>query len=200
MNELNALMTKIKQDHESGGMHTPPELRLFLCSLILMQRAKQIVETGYDAGYTTFALSMTGAKVLAVDNLAEYADAEFVAQELLKDASNVRTFQVDALAFLSSLNDESVDFAFIDDNHEHTHVDKEAIELRRVLSENGLAVFHDVRVPALGLWNVLCRVFPDWERISLPAMSPEGTSASGMDMGIGMVRKPVNGRKRGYEK
>ena len=69
---INDLTKELTQDVEAGGANTPPEARLFLYSLAKMIRAKDILETGYDAGYTTLALAMTGAHVDAIDNLSEY--------------------------------------------------------------------------------------------------------------------------------
>jgi len=181
---LDALLAEFSQDYPSGGMHTAPETRMLLCSLAYSARAKRILETGYDAGITTWALALTGAQVQTIDDLSEYPEAESVAVKLLAEYPNVELLRGDAVKFLQSAEDESFDFIFVDDNHNSDHVTREAVEIKRVLTPGGYAAFHDVNL--YNLWNVIKAGFEDWECIKLPAFSPHGN----LDYGLGLVRKP----------
>ena len=185
---LDDLLDELQQQEESGGINNPPELRLLLCLLAQMTRAKRIIETGYDAGYTTMALALTGAKVLAVDDLSGYPGVEAGARERLHGISNVSLFNTDALEFLRVQPDESADLIFVDDDHSPAHVARECTEIRRILRPGGMAAFHDVNVG--DLWQVINRAFSGWMRIYLPAYQP----GSDLDYGVGIVRKPPKER------
>jgi len=179
-------ITRFTQRYESGGKHTAPEARLILLALASAMRARLVVETGYDAGYTTEALALSGAKVLAVDNLHEYAEADAEARRRLAAYSNVRLSNGDALEFLRGLEDGTVDLIFVDDHHAEAHVRAEALEVRRVLRPGGVAVFHDTTA-FCGIWNAVSDGLIGWEKVRLPAPSPH----NGVDYGITIARKPV---------
>ena len=170
----------------TGGVHTPPECRLLMYALAKAARANMIVETGYDAGYTTMALAQTGAEVWAVDNLSEYKSAEVVARQLLEPYPNVTLHHADAIAFIKELENESVDLIFVDDNHKYDHVLKEAIEIKRILRPGGIALFHDVLEYEM-IGTVILEVFSGWQTMILPCVSP----VIQRDFGLGLVRKPV---------
>ena len=189
MDEFNALLEKLTQKDTSGGIHVPAEMRLLLSCLARLMHFETIVETGYDAGFTTLALSLSGASVTAVDNLTEYPYIDETARAMLNEYDNVELRMSEALTFLKQLDDESIDMAFIDDWHSPDHVEREAIELIRVLRPGGVAAFHDVRAEELYLWNAIISILPGWESIQLPAVSPR----SGRDYGFALLRKP-NGK------
>jgi predicted O-methyltransferase YrrM len=183
---LSALMNGMEQhtaDAHSGGLHTPPELRLLLLCLARMQGAKFIIETGYDAGYTTRALALSGARVVAVDNLTEYPNVDGAARAMLSGYPNIELLQVDAGELLRTQADGSVDLIFIDDDHRPDHVRVEAKEVRRILRPGGIAVFHDINIA--DLWGVVEEVFDDWDKMRFSASSPENN----IDYGFGIVRK-----------
>jgi predicted O-methyltransferase YrrM len=181
------LMEELTQRQEvvkSGGVHVPPALRLLLLALAHLSGGP-VLETGYDAGFTTGALALSGLPVVGVDNLSEYGYVDGPARERLADYQNVTLVKEDALVYLRGLDDESLGLAFIDDNHDRTHVMLEAQELRRALKPGGFAVFHDTE--ACYLCEVLDAEFPGWELLYLPAVSPD----NGLDYGVGIVRKPL---------
>jgi predicted O-methyltransferase YrrM len=184
---LNTLMNRMRQhtaDAHSGGLHTPPELRLLLLCLARMQGAELIIETGYDAGYTTRALALSGARVVAVDNLSEYPNIDGAARAMLSGYSNVELLQADAGELLRAQADGSVDLIFVDDDHRPDHVRVEAKEVRRILRPGGIAVFHDTNIA--DLWVVVEKAFDDWDKMRFSAPSPENS----VDYGFGVVRKP----------
>ena len=185
---INDVMLEFTQPKEvfTGGIHTPPECRLLMYALAKAARANMIVETGYDAGYTTMALAETGAEVWAVDNLSEYAIADVFARPLLAPYPKVTLHLSDALVFIKGLEDESVDLIFVDDNHDYDHVEKEAIEVKRILRPGGIALFHDV-LEYEKIGKVIFEVFSEWQVMMLPCVSP----VFQRDFGLGLVRKPV---------
>lgn len=184
---LIALLSKFDQPEWSGGSHTAPELRLLLFALAYSLRATRIIETGYDAGMTTVVLAETGAEVVGIDNGEEYPNVKGAATERVKEYPNIELIEGDALEYLRSQADNSIDFIFIDDAHHYNWVLTEALEVKRILRPGGLAAFHDTT--ECNIWEIIDNVFADWQRIELPAISP-GLSR---DMGVGVVRKPGNG-------
>lgn len=181
---LLSLLSQLDQPEWSGGSHTAPELRLLLFCLAHSLRATRIIETGSDAGYTTIVLAETGARVTGIDNHSEYPGIKPKAQERIAQYPNSKILEGDALAYLREQADDSIDFIFIDDFHEHYHVRPEALEARRILRPGGIAAFHDTT--ECKIWAIVEETFPDWQRIELPAISP-GLSR---DCGVGIVRKP----------
>ena len=49
-NPLQAVLTHFTQTVHSGGIYTPPGNRLLLAALAVSLNARDILETGYDAG------------------------------------------------------------------------------------------------------------------------------------------------------
>jgi predicted O-methyltransferase YrrM len=177
------LLKTFTQVAHSGGIHTAPEARLILFALAVGIRAKDILELGSDAGATTLALSMSGAQVTGVDNRSEYPDVKPTAEAQVAPYPNCKIVYKDALEFLRESPDNAYDLIFVDDDHKMDHVREEAIEVRRVLRAGGFVAFHDTVIH--NLWQVIEEVYPDWQRINLPAISP----SAGSDYGIGLVRK-----------
>jgi SAM-dependent methyltransferase len=182
-----------QQDIVSGGVNTPPEARLLLYSLAKLVRAKDIIETGYDAGYTTRVLAQTGATVLAIDDGSEYPEVKQVARDILRPYSNVVIVNADALSILRDLKPNIADLIFIDDLHNYEHVKLEAIECRRLIRPGGIVAFHDTNV--VDIHKVISTVFHDWEYVTdIPCYSPY----TKMNYGIGFASKPRKNRNRFY--
>lgn len=171
---------------ESGGVHTPPEARLFLCALVLLSQSKSVLETGYDAGDTTEALCLTGANITAVDDSSEYPWTKEDAGKRLERYSNCTLRSQEAERFFRDTPDNTYDFIFLDDGHGPEHIRLECLEIRRTLKPGGLVAFHDT--VWCKLWPIIDEVFSDWQRINLPCFSP----VIGRDFGLGLARKPVN--------
>jgi predicted O-methyltransferase YrrM len=183
--DAGELLERFLQTEETGGIHTPPEVRLLLFAIGVALRAEFVVELGYDAGYTLEALALTGADAVGVDDLSEYSVADTTARERLSKYNNVTLLKKEAIAFMQGLEDGSVDLMFIDDSHAADHVKLEVVEVKRVIRPGGVAVFHDTVVFA-HLAEIVRDAFSDWERLTLPAISMHANK----DFGITIVRKP----------
>jgi predicted O-methyltransferase YrrM len=177
-------LNRMVQGVWSGGAHTAPEMRMILLMLAIGSRARDILELGSDAGTTTEILALSGARVVGVDNWTEYPEVKPQAQELLKKYPNCTLVKSGALEYLKGQEDESWDLVFVDDFHGLEHVMLETVEVRRILRPGGFAVLHDTKVHKL--WEAIEGYLGDWERINLPAISPE----AGKDYGFGIARKP----------
>ena len=175
---------------ESGAIHTPPEMRLMLYALAVSLNAECILELGFDAGYTTLALAESGAVVIGVDDSSEYPEVKASAAKLLAAYPNVALVNTDAVAFLRGSNDEFYDLIFVDDDHRAEHVAQEAWLIRAKLRQGGIAAFHDTNIHSL--WKVVEMIFSDWEKINLPAWTPqEDRLDQRHNYGLALVRKPI---------
>lgn len=181
---LDQLLDGLTHKVESGGWHVSGAGRLLLLSLALLVDDGDVLETGYDAGYTTEALCLSRKQVYAVDNGSEYPDVKPLAVQRLEPYNDCSLITGDALAFLREQPDNSYSLIFLDDYHGAAHVALEAQEVRRILKPGGIVAFHDTN--SRGLWAVVENIFPDWQRINLPFVSPSTKD----DYGLGLVRKP----------
>lgn len=179
---LRTLLESFTHTFETGGIHMPPEGRLFLLALALLLKSRYILETGYDAGVTTEALSLSGGSTTGVDNEMEYSEIKGEAKIRLLPYTNCTLIKTDAIDFLRASPDSKYDLIFVDDDHFHSHVTEECIEIKRVLRPGGIVAFHDTIYKQI--WAIIEEMFPDWQKINLPCVGRLG------DMGIGLVRRP----------
>ena len=187
---LNAWMDetreRLTQREVSGGMHTHASIRMILYALAISIPARDILETGYDAGFTTEVLACTGANVVGIDNGSEHGDAKIWGQRRLAAYSNCTLLTMDAKQYLEQAPDNSFDLIFVDDNHTEAHVTAEAQQVRRVLRPGGIVAFHDTQINSGIIWNVINSVFSDWMRIDFSSPNYPGTE----NFGFGLARKP----------
>lgn len=141
------------------GGSTEPETVDVLCALVRALRPHALIETGTYEGRTTVKL------LDAMSSYSEHHGSMLVtvefdrvrleqAQQLIYNAprpegsrANFTMIEGDALAWLSTQPDESVDFVFLDDDHTATHVGHEVREALRCLRPNGVLAMHDVIGP-----------------------------------------------------
>ncbi len=185
INLQDVLGSLVQVDH-SGGIHTHPSLRLILFAIAVSNGALDILELGYDAGWTTETLAMTGAKVIGIDNLSEYGGIDRTARERLAGYTNCKLLKGESLQFLNDQPNESFDFVFVDDNHNLSRVKAECERIRHVLRPGGIACFHDTNYH--NIWSVVEQIFADWQRINFKSPS---ASSPDMEMGLGIVKKPT---------
>src|SRR3990167_7241928 len=190
---LDFILNGLTQIFFSGGIHVPAINRLLLFCLARIIDAKIIIETGYDAGYTTEALALTGAQIVGLDNLSEYPGAETIAQPKLEKYSNITLLHDDALEYLKSREADSIDLIFIDDDHSEDHVKNEILEARRIVSAGGVIVLHDVfMIPHIKVHAN--RILHGFDKILIPNISPVTAvtvPALMGNCGMGIYMKPL---------
>ena len=157
-------------------------------SLLVASGAKTVLETGGFMGITSAWLALTlermgGGQML----VAEIdPDRQIAIQERL-DAlplPNTEVYAVcdDVLNVIHNSADESIDFVWLDDDHQQHHVAQEIEALWPKMSKGGLIVGHDV--------YGVCRLHEVFAKyggysINLPRLGPAG--------GIGVIQ--VDGRE-----
>lgn len=121
-----------------------------LAALLKASNAKTVLECGGYLGTTSAWLALTlqhmgGGTLHVVEHEAERAAAcDKRLSELPIDKVTWRVWHDDVFNVIAQLPDESVDFAWVDDSHEHEHVAKELDALMRKISSKGLICGHDV--------------------------------------------------------
>jgi predicted O-methyltransferase YrrM len=144
---------------EYRGGSTEPETVGVLCALVAALKPHALIETGTYEGRTTVKLldAMStysdehGAMLITVEHDQDRLDQarDFIYNTPRPEGSRAQFTQIqgDALAFLSTQSDESVDFIFLDDDHTSTHVGHEVREALRCLRPGGVLAMHDVVGP-----------------------------------------------------
>jgi len=181
-NPLVDALAYVRQDFASGGIHTSPEVRMLMYSLCVGLRAKEVLELGFDQGYTTMALAASGAHVVGVD--IAMTD---LARTMVSGYPNCELVREEAEHFLVQAQDNFYDLVFVDDHHREDHVRSEAEMLRNKIKPGGIIVFHDVLFHSY-IWTIIESVYSDWQKICLPCISLMLTDR---DMGLGLVRRPL---------
>lgn len=134
-----------------------------ICAMIRALAPRVVVETGSYIGMTTRRIFETletlphGSSFYTIEMDPERAAVMRTAFEgwrTLHPSLAIHPCEGDALAFLNTLANESVDFIFLDDDHTAQHVAEEVIQAKRVLRPGGVCVVHDVIGP-FGLSQVI---------------------------------------------
>lgn len=121
-----------------------------LAALLKASNANTVLECGGYLGMTSAWLALTlqqmgGGTLHVAEYEAERAAAcdKRLSELPIKDVE-WRVWHDDVFNVIAALPDASVDFAWVDDNHEHEHVDKELNALFPKMRSKGLIVGHDV--------------------------------------------------------
>src|ERR1041385_311438 len=83
-----------------------------------------------------------------------------------------RIWQDDVFRVIEAQPDESVDFAWVDDNHEHAHVERELAALMPKMTRKGLVCGHDV-VGSCALHQEFAR-YPNSIALDFPMLGAAG--------------------------
>ena len=160
---------------------TEPWIVDILCALLKASDQRNVLECGAFLGHTTVRLAEVlaangGGTITAVEidpARAQAADELLHQRFLQNDRTDFhwRIIQDDVLKYIASIPDESLGYAWIDDSHEHEHVDKEIQLLLPKVAPNGLLLFHDV--------HGVCELHREVERyggiaLDLPRLGPAG--------------------------
>lgn len=162
------------EDHEPGS--TEPWITNLIYSFAVASGARNILETGGFMGRTSLrlaeALSILGGGSLMVCEI-EPERQTAIAKRLctIKDPKVHVLMRGDAIKAITELPSRTIDLAFVDDNHEHAHVEKEIALLWPRMRKGGLILFHDV--------YGLCEIRREVEKfggysIDLPRLGPAG--------------------------
>jgi len=135
--------------YESGCAE--PWTTQVVASLLIASNQRTVLETGGFTGQTSAWMAMAlerlgGGHLTAVD-----IDPTRVAAigERLKgldlQVATYETVESDILKYLPTVPNQSIGFAWIDDNHEKWHVEREINLLWPKMKKGGIMTFHDVK-------------------------------------------------------
>lgn len=135
---------------------------MVLYSLALANDARTVVETGINnaAGATLWLATAAFANFgtyFGVDTRQECCEkASSIIREILPDA-NFTVDCGDALTILPKhFHPDTIDFLFVDDNHDHDHVAQEIEMFMPLVRSGGLLCFHDILgVHEHDIWDVI---------------------------------------------
>jgi len=138
---------------------TEPWTQQLIAALAKSIEATRILETGTFLGYTTLWLAVALKKQLGEDGFILSIENDKArarkAEDLLRKFKPTFVIQADIIDFLQDTI-QTYDFAFLDDNHEAGHVDKEIELLKPKMKKGGLICVHDVMGP-FGLSGVVTK-------------------------------------------
>lgn len=133
-----------------GGGSTEPWTLSLLASLLHAIGAKRVLECGAYLGHGTAwlacALDELGGGALTTIELdgVRLRHAQELIENRIKPRTAITYVQGDVLAALSTFEDNSFDFAFIDDDHTAPHVEQEILAVLPLVRPGGLIAVHDV--------------------------------------------------------
>lgn len=164
---------------------TEPWVQQLVCALLVASGGRVVLETGGFLGVTSAWLALTleemggGTLIVAeIDGVRAVAIRERLVDLPLVRVSYTVPFR-DVMAVIAMQPDDSLDFVWLDDSHEHEHVYSEITALWPKMKQGGLIVGHDV----YGVCNLReeFTAFGGYS-INLPRLGPAG--------GIGILQKP----------
>jgi predicted O-methyltransferase YrrM len=152
------------------------EVALFLAGLIRLTKARSILEIGVFEGYTTaemIAALPKGGLFVGVD-IEDYVTPENKAKmKAARDRGVVVDFFLEnSLVKMKELPKNHFDIIFIDGNHEHSHVLAEFKLAEKLITQNGIIVFHD-SIHLEGVKKVV-EYASDWKHNFVNLNTPEG--------------------------
>jgi predicted O-methyltransferase YrrM len=136
---------------------TEPWIVEIVAALMKACDAKVVFEGGGYLGTTSAWLAtqlerMGGGRLIVAELEAERAEATKWRLDALGLQKATHTvIHDDVFKVIEYLKDESIDFAWIDDNHEHKHVDAELTALIPKMRRGGIITGHDVH-GSCALW------------------------------------------------
>ena len=173
-------MALVPENHVEGS--TEPWVQDLLVALLkaLQRPSPLVLETGSYLGHTSVRLLHTlqeiGGGSLTVaewdPEAPERADQTQARLEQAESSIPWRVVRSDALAVIRDFPDDSLDFVFLDDSHEHAHVAAELEALMPKMRLGSLVTGHD-------MYGV-CQLHEEFEKypncicLDLPALGPAG--------------------------
>jgi predicted O-methyltransferase YrrM len=169
-----------------------PWIARLVAQLVIANDCRRVVEIGGFKGYTTRHIAealcclphATSLTVCEIDD-ARARDVSTALNEFCGGEFSASVAVADSLAWIPTLADESVDFVWLDGNHEKLHVLRELHALTPKLTPGGIICGHDVfGVCDLREVFALAASQVQWPSMSLdlPRLGPAG--------GIGILQRP----------
>lgn len=162
---------------------TEPWVQDLLCALLgaLHREKPTVLELGGFLGHTSARLAcalhgMGGGRLIvaewdpAAPERADAVDAWLASLKL--DGVDWRVVRSDALTVIAQQPDESLDFVFLDDDHQHEHVAQELAALMSKVRAGGLICGHDVH-GLTDLQQEFAR-YPNSLSLDFPRLGPAG--------------------------
>ncbi len=179
---------KAWKDGEYAGGGTEPWVGQLVAEFCAAKHARVVLELGGHKGLTSLAIA---------ERMASYGGGQLIIVELDKDncdaitkrfrdnpASHVgvlsRLVNDDALTAIATLPVQSVDVAFVDDDHYGPHVEAEIQALLPKMARGGIILMHDVTGAPDGDLDCICRRYGGVV-LDLPRMHITG--------GLGIISK-----------
>lgn len=134
--------------YESGCAE--PWTTQLIASLLIASNARNVIETGSFTGQTSawlaMALERLGGGVLTVVDIdpERVRATEERLGKLNLERVQINVVEADVLRYLPTLPDKSLEFAWVDDCHEHFHVARELNLLWDKMKPGGIITGHDV--------------------------------------------------------
>jgi predicted O-methyltransferase YrrM len=143
----------LREEWERGvyqGGCTEPWIVEIILALIKGSDAKVVFEGGGFLGTTSASIALTlekmgGGHLIVAELEADRAQAtQWRLDSLSLEKATHTVINDDVFKVISILKDESIDFAWIDDNHEKQHVERELEALIPKMRIGGIITGHDV--------------------------------------------------------
>lgn len=171
--------------HEDGC--TEPWIAQAVCALLAAQGGSVVLETGGFKGTTSLWLARTlqtmgGGDLFVAEVDPERADgikARLDAVALLPATYGV--YAEDVLQFMQRIPSRSLDFVWLDDDHQKHHVEQEIVSLWPKMKPGGIICFHDVSSDGVCQLGPLIRKYGGIA-LDLPRLGPDG--------GLGIIQVP----------
>ena len=181
-----ALLTVHPDGADWRAGSSEPWIARLVASLIIANDCTRVVEVGGFRGYTTRHIAEalcclphpTDLTVCEID-WQRANDVNAVLDEFRGAEFTGRVAVADSLTWIPTLADESVDFVWLDGNHEHAHVAREIQLLEGKLAPGGIIAGHDT--------HGVCALEQEFRAaegyaLDLPRLGPAG--------GIGLIQRP----------
>jgi len=153
---------EVRYDYEEGAYAqgvTEPWVQQIVASLLIASNQRVVLELGCFLGHTTAWLARAledsgGGQLIGIEldaGRAQHTRDLLEGMTLSQVVAQIHT--ADAIVALKQIPDQSIGFAWVDDDHTPEHVDEELTLLKPKMLPDGIICMHDVDGP-IGLTEV----------------------------------------------
>lgn len=143
---------------ENGSLISAHELQV-LCALVKKQKPVTIFEIGTHRGWTISNLALNappGCRIMSLD-IARLNPDNAEIQKIFEKYS-IQFIQADSTSFDFSRFYQSIDFIFLDGSHAEADIERDTQAALKMISPNGIIVWHDHNLKFPGVINCLHRI------------------------------------------